>query len=274
MGIRNLMHHWNSCRWLLLSAILIAATARCAPTNTNTAINDALTAKPSAATASAKGAPTKMTIEGMEAYNSGDRIRAFRYLRQAADAGDPEAQVNLGYLYARGHGTMVNQEEALRLYELSAKAGSSEGMNAIGFKYLHASGVSKDSVRAVYWFCGAVRRGNPRAMNNLAIMLVSGESPFDEEEARSLWQQAAALGHANAMNNLGHSYIDGRSRDAQKADEWMTRAAQAGHAGAQRYLVSRGYADALPPAIDWSLRMTPAPTNVTGQSKTCGADIP
>lgn len=215
-----------------------------------------------------------MTLDGMQAYNNGDYLRAFRYLRQAADARDPEAQVNLGYLHARGHGTLVNQAQALRLYELSAQAGSSEGMNAIGFKYLHASGVPKDSAKAAYWFCEAVQRGNPRAMNNLAIMLISGELPFDEEEARSLWQQAATLGHGNAMNNLGYSYINGRSRDAQKAEEWMVRAAQAGHADAQRYLRSRGYTDALPPAVDWGTRMTPAPTNGTGRSKTCSANTP
>src|SRR5690242_14702172 len=85
-------------------------------------------------------AQSDTTLEGMRAYNNGDFATAYRLLRQAADAGDPEAPVNLGYLYARGHGVKVDQMEALRLYEKSAKAGSSEGMNAIGYKYLFATG--------------------------------------------------------------------------------------------------------------------------------------
>jgi hypothetical protein len=209
-------------------------------------------------------------LAGMQAYNSGDAATAYRLLRQAADAGDPEGQVNLGYLYARGHGVRANQAEALRLYELAAKAGSSEGMNAIGYKYLLATGVPKDAGRAAYWFCEAVVRGNPRAMNNLAIMLTSGELPVDEPEARNLWEQAAKLNHTNAMGNLGLSYLNGRSRDLQKADEWMRRAAQAGHPNAQRYLRSKGITGPFPPAVNVGLVMIPAPKGVVGHTKECG----
>ncbi|MGE0575660.1 hypothetical protein [Reyranella sp.] len=42
-------------------------------------------------------------------------------MKAASDAGDSDAQVNLGYLYACGHGVPINQEEALRLYLLSAR---------------------------------------------------------------------------------------------------------------------------------------------------------
>ena len=218
-------------------------------------------------------AQSSATLEGMQAYNNGDFTTAYRLLRQAADSDDPEAQVNLGYLYARGHGVQVNQMEALRLYELSAKAGSSEGMNAIGYKYLFATGVQKDPGRAAFWFCEAVLHGNPRAMNNLALMLVSGELPFDEPEARNLWQQAAELGHANAMNNLGLSYLNGRERDLGKADEWMMRAARAGHPTAQRYLRARGYADLLPPMVDVGFVMTPEPKHAVGRTKECALYI-
>ena len=57
-------------------------------------------------------------------------------------------------------------------------------MNALGFKYLHGTGVPKDTKRAAYWFCEAVVRGNWRAMNNLGLLLISGEVPVDLPEAR------------------------------------------------------------------------------------------
>jgi TPR repeat protein len=74
-------------------------------------------------------------VAGIEAYNRGNVADAFRLLKTAADAGDPDAQLNLGYLYARGQGVAQNQQEAMRLYLLSAKQGNPEGMNAVGFKY-------------------------------------------------------------------------------------------------------------------------------------------
>ena len=213
--------------------------------------------------------PSDATLKGMSAYNKGDFQTAYQHLRQAAEAGDPEGLVNLGYLYARGHGVDADQMEALRLYRLSAKAGSSEGMNAIGYKYLHSTGVAKDLDQAKFWFCQAIARGNPRAMNNLALMLVTGELPFDELEARSLWMQAAELGHSNAMSNLGFSFLNGRDRNPEKAREWLIRAAQAGHSKAQDFLRARGYAGALPSPIDFGVIMKPEPRQAVGQTKMC-----
>src|SRR5262245_50852358 len=46
-------------------------------------------------------------------------------------------------------------------------------------------------------------------MNNLGLLLISGEIPVDLPEARNLWKQASELGHPNAMNNLAISYLDG-----------------------------------------------------------------
>jgi uncharacterized protein len=221
----------------------------------------------------AANAQSGTTLAGMQAYNSGDFANAYRLLRQGADAGDPEAMVNLGYLYARGHGVRVNQMEALRLYELSAKAGSSEGMNALGYKYLYATGVPKDAKRAAYWFCEGVLRGNPRSMNNLAIMLISGEVPSDLPEARNLWEQASKLRHPNAANNLALSYLNGPDRDLRKANELMLLAAQLGHPDAQRYMRSRGYSGAFPPPVNPDLAMKPEPKNAVGHTKECGAYI-
>jgi len=89
-------------------------------------------------------------VAGIEVYNRGNVADAFRLLKTAADAGDSDAQVNLGYLYARGQGVAQNQQEAMRLYLLSAKQGNPEGMNAVGFDYRYRTGVEIDLPRAVH----------------------------------------------------------------------------------------------------------------------------
>src|SRR5262245_54942498 len=88
-------------------------------------------------------AQSPITYAGMQAYNRGDSPTAYTLLRQAADAGDAQGQVNLGYLYARGQGVPVNQVEAMRLYKSAADQGDSEGMNAIGYKYQFGTGVPR-----------------------------------------------------------------------------------------------------------------------------------
>jgi TPR repeat protein len=225
--------------------------------------------------AASASAQTAATLAGMNAYNSGDFATAYRLLSAEADAGDAEAQVNLGYLYARGQGVATDQMQAFLLYARSAEQGNSEGMNAVGYKYQFGTGV-KDIAKAIDWYCRAVALGNARAMNNLAIILHDGRDlPRDEAEARNLWLQSANLDHYNAMYNLGASYLrgDGAPVDRAQGAVWMLRAAQSGHAAAQTWLRQSGYSGTLPQAADWGAMMVPAGRHTAGHTKVCGTPV-
>jgi TPR repeat protein len=214
---------------------------------------------------------------GIEAYNRGELAAAYRLLRAAADRGDADAQVNLGYMYARGQVVKLDQREALRLYRLSAEQGNGEGMNALGFKYQYGTGVAADIDVAVQWYCRAIARGNPRALNNLAILHREGNGvPRDYAEARSLWQQAADLGNVNGMYNLGTSYLfgPGEPLDKPRGMSLIARAARLGHADAQQLPRRAGYGGPLPAPVDTVGRMQLVPKHVPpGRARYCGALI-
>ncbi|MEI6204242.1 MAG: tetratricopeptide repeat protein [Enhydrobacter sp.] len=168
-------------------------------------------------------------LTGIAAYNRGDIATAYRLLRAASDAGDSDAQVNLGYLYARGQGTRADQAEAMRLYLQSAGQGNPEGMNAVGYKYRYGSGVKIDLPRAVHWFCRAAVSGDPRGLNNLAIMYYEGKGvERDLDEARRLWEQAAERGNPNAMFNLGESYYLEPPLDLPRGVDLLRQSAMGG----------------------------------------------
>ena len=128
--------------------------------------------------------------------------------------------MNLGYLFARGQGVWASQQEALRLYNLSAAQGDGEGMNAVGYKYQFGTGVAQDLGLAVRWYCKAVEAGNARGMNNLASLSNGLGVPKDEEQARDLWRQSAALGHVNAMANLAFSYLQSENAERDQIRGW------------------------------------------------------
>jgi TPR repeat protein len=202
---------------------------------------------------------TSSAVAGIEAYNRGDISSAFRSLKLAADAGDSDAQANLGYLYARGQGVERNQQEAMRLYQLSAKQGNAAGMNAMAFKYRYGTGVEIDLTRAVYWFCRAAASGDPRGLNNLGIMYNEGQGvDRDMAEARNLWRQSAERGDANAMFNLSKSLFFEMPQDRAPASDLLLRAASLGDAGAQQMLRQLGYDGRLPP-VGAELEMRRAP---------------
>lgn len=209
---------------------------------------------------------------GIDAYNHGDFATAYRLLKSAADAGDSDAQVNLGYLYARGHGVETDQQEAMRLYLLSAKQGNAEGMNAVGFKYRYGTGVKIDLPRAVHWFCRAAVSGDPRGLNNLAIMYYQGHGvEHDLAEARNLWRQSAERGNPNAMFNLGRSLYDEAPMDRELGEKFLIDAAQGGHPGAQVIVRSMGHRGSLPPPLDTGLDMRRASKNLPpGKVRDCG----
>ncbi len=218
--------------------------------------------------ASAATAQSLAALNGMDAYNRGDIPTAYRLLRAAADTGDAEAEVNLGYMYARGQGVAADDVAAFRLYEKSAAQGDGEGMNALGYKYYHGSGVAQNTQQAIHWLCLAVLEGNPRAMNNLAGLLYAGSDvERDIAEAESLWLQAAALGHTNAMMNLAGLY---RQTDPAKAKEWVVRAAEKGQPTAQQVLRNAGYRGPLPPPFDETGAMIPFVKRAAGHAKICG----
>ena len=212
--------------------------------------------------------------EGIAAYNRGDYPGAFRLLQAAVAQGSAEAMPNLGYLYARGHGVERDPAAALELYKRGAQAGDAEAMNAVGYRYNFAD--NPDFERAAQWYCKAVLRGNPRAMNNMAILFYNGQGvPRDLEEARSLWRQSAALGHLNGQTNLGDSLASDPGLpdpERRKGLEMMLDAALHGSMQAQNALRARGFTGAFPPAVDMGLAMRREPADPPpGHSKACEA---
>ncbi len=223
-------------------------------------------------TARAGEIPEAVTA-GVAAYNRDDYAAAYRLFAPEAAAGNSDAEVNLGYLYARGQEVPTNQAEALRLYRLSAAQGNGEGMNAIGYKYQFGTGITANIEMAVHWYCLAVERGNPRAMNNLAILHERGEGvPRDIEEARDLWLQASAQGHANAMINLARSYLNSADGpvEPQQATRWMRQAAALGLADAENAMRQAGDQEAFPLPVDHSADMVIQPANArSGRARYC-----
>ena len=215
---------------------------------------------------------TSLTLQGIEAYNNGDYDTAVRALKAAADRGDSDAQVNLGYMYARGQSVRTDQFEAMRLYRLSADQGNSEGMNAVAYKYAFGTGVPVDVSMAVRWFCRAIAAGNPRAMNNLANLHAKGDVlSYDLDEARDLWRQAADLGHTNAMLNLGLSMIQfpEPKHGESEGNHWILHAAELGQPGAIQWLRAAGYQGSLPGPRDEAAMMILAPKKASGHAPEC-----
>ena len=95
---------------------------------------------------------------------------------EAADAGDAEAQFQLGTCYRFGSGVKPDSEEAVYWLEKSAKQNNAYAQFALGTCYQDGEGVDEDIDTALDWFERAAALGLSDAQ--CAI----GTYYFDEEE--------------------------------------------------------------------------------------------
>ena len=145
-----------------------------------------------AVTGAAKAGPFE---DAVAAYEVGDYATAYRLQRPLADQGFVKAQVNLGIMYAHGHG------------------------------------VPRDDVEATGWFRKAAEQGDRLAQHNLGVMYESGRGvPQNWAEAATWFHNAADQGLADAQYDLGRVYAEGRGvqRDYVRAYLWFSLAAAQG----------------------------------------------
>ena len=64
-----------------------------------------------------------------------DYAQASQWYRKAADQGDADAQTNLGFLYANGHGVAQDYAQALQWYRKAADQGYASAQYNLGVMY-------------------------------------------------------------------------------------------------------------------------------------------
>ena len=73
-------------------------------------------------------------------------------LKIYADAGNADAQSNLGVMYERGEGVRQDYTQARHWYEKAAKQGNAMAQSNLGVMYERGEGVRENSATAKEWF--------------------------------------------------------------------------------------------------------------------------
>lgn len=174
-----------------------------------------------------------------------DAAKAVEWWQRTAAQGDVGAQVNLGVAYAIGEGVPKDTAKALEWWQKAAAQGDAEMQYRLGQKYAYGRDVPKDAAKALEWYQKAATQGYVVAQYELGSMYAKGKDvPKDAAKAVEWYQKAAAQGHVEAQYHLGsmHANGEGVPKDAAKAVEWYQKAAAQGHDWAQLNLVLK-YAD-------------------------------
>jgi TPR repeat protein len=113
----------------------------------------------------------------------------------------------------------------------SAEAKAADELYQKGYRHLLGQGVPQDDAEAAKWFKQAAAKGHAAAMNNLGCLHQGGRGvPQDHAEARRLYRAAAEAGDPSACNNLGLLFRHGLGtpKDDGEAAKWFRLAAERG----------------------------------------------
>lgn len=187
-------------------------------------------------------------------------------LRERADAGDAEAQCDVGKWYAEQSADTDRMALAEHWFRVAAGRGLPRAKHNLGVLAIHR-GDTVDGMRllkeagdagwvqsllsyaalslrlgnaaaAVEAYRKAVGLGSPDAEAERGWLAFNARTPAGDEEAFRLSSSAAAKGNPTGMVTVAMCLHEGRSRpqDRGAAIAWFRRAAQLGHGGAQAML--------------------------------------
>src|SRR6202050_2291495 len=88
---------------------------------------------------------------GMAAFKRGDYQAAFKEWKAAADKGQPEAQYDLGLLYAKGLGVQRDLQVAQQWYEAAAAQGNAQGEYSLGPMSGQGWGIPGNEASTLRW---------------------------------------------------------------------------------------------------------------------------
>lgn len=162
-------------------------------------------------------------------------VERIKEIKAKAEAGNAEAQYDLGHLYYDGWAGSVDHDLAVKWWREAAKQGHAMARNNLGNCYRMGHGVPRDDFEALKLFRIAAGQGQIDAQANLAGMYGEGKFIKDDQEAVSLILNAAEKGSSSARFNLGLMYFNGYGvpRDLAMAAKWYQRAAESGNLDAQ-----------------------------------------
>ena len=137
--------------------------------------------------------------KGFDAYSEGDYATALAEWRPLAEEGHAGGQFGLGLLYSNGWGVDLNDDEALKWYELAAGQGHGEAAYNLGVMNANGWGVPQSDDEAFKWYSLAADKGFTAAQVSLGKMYAIGfGAPLDTIQAHMWYNIAAILEDFNA----------------------------------------------------------------------------
>ena len=168
---------------------------------------------------------------GLAAMERQHYATAMRAWSDLAQAGDPEAQHNIGYMYEEGLGVTQQFNVAMDWYRRAARGGLSEADHNLGMMYVDGRGVAKSWAQGLTHFRKAAERGLTESRYMIALSYFQGEGQIQNRQlAYEGFRETAIEGYADSQYMLSFMLLDGTDvkRRSAQAFVWASLAMSQG----------------------------------------------
>mmetsp|Transcript_26441 Transcript_26441/g.29462 ORF Transcript_26441/g.29462 Transcript_26441/m.29462 type:complete len:828 (+) Transcript_26441:169-2652(+) len=174
--------------------------------------------------------PTLSIEAGITMFNAEKYKEALHIFKTIATRGGNNriiAHFYLGIMYRRGHGVTRDFSAAFRWLCQAAEAGEKRAQNNIGLMYKRAEGVDQDFNKARKWIERSAESSYPPACYNMACLLLKGEGCAKDEDKALYWfRKAAVLGEGVIKERASErARILSKSRGSQRSKSMDVNAA-------------------------------------------------
>ncbi|MDT8282555.1 MAG: tetratricopeptide repeat protein [Gammaproteobacteria bacterium] len=152
------------------------------------------------------GAVANDLDDAVEAMRTGDFAVAYCILRPLAEAGDADAQYNIGWMYLNGYGLRVNDSLALEWWQKASAQGNADASFSLGMLYSLGEGaVPKDPDKAIDYYLLSAIAGQEDAIISLHSMMLRNDKAMRDRMHAILAEHASLFGikrqvKANRLN--------------------------------------------------------------------------
>lgn len=149
--------------------------------------------------------------------------QAAKWFKQAAAAGDINAQMFMAAAYLYGFGVKKNVDTASHYYIDAAKSGNSIAQYALGENFVDSRNSGNNKL-GIIWLSRSAASNNPKALTKLGSVYLAGK-PVTQDivKGQELLNKAASLNYAPAMVELGK--FASAHNEYSQAIEWFNKAA-------------------------------------------------
>ncbi|MGD8559591.1 MAG: tetratricopeptide repeat protein [Gammaproteobacteria bacterium] len=178
--------------------------------------------------------------EFLDKNNKGHNLKNsnLALLQREANAGNPEAQFQLGRLYDTGTKLDRDRQKAITWYTSAANQGHAESQYRLAVAYLFGIGARKNPTLGESWLAKSAKQNHPVAKELLPIYKANQAGNRSISIAVTWYLEKIAEGESDGGFGLGYMYEKGWGirPDNSAARTWYTEARSIGSGGAARRL--------------------------------------